>query len=47
LLFFTEHRVGIAGDSAAKQHQASASIRSLAERHLGGIYRRLEDLRCS
>ena len=29
-------------DSAAKQNEATASLRALAERHLGEIYRRLE-----
>ncbi|MFZ0845397.1 MAG: sulfotransferase [Pseudolabrys sp.] len=32
-------------DSDAKQRQASGSIRALAERHLGEVYRQLEDLR--
>lgn len=34
-------------DSAAKQSEASPANRALAERHLGGIYRRLEASRAS
>jgi len=34
-----------ANDSEAKQQEASELIRTLAERHLGDVYRHLEDLR--
>lgn len=34
-----------ANDSEAKQREASELIRTFAERHLGDVYRHLEDLR--
>ncbi len=36
-----------AGDSEAKQRQATEAIRAQAERHLGEVYRRLEELRAA
>lgn len=33
-----------ANDTAAKQREATELIRTLADRHLGGVYRQLEDL---
>lgn len=38
-------QVEFAGDSEAKQRQATEAIRAQAERHLGEVYRRLEELR--
>ena len=35
-----------AGDTDAKQRDASELIRTLAGRHLDGVYRRLEDISC-
>jgi hypothetical protein len=34
-----------AGDAEAKQREATAHLRTLAEQHLGGVYRALEALR--